>query len=164
MRKQILLTFSLVAVLYACAPVISKQSLREVDPAITFQELVKDPEKYSGKVILLGGRILATAFMEGETWVEVLQQPLDWQQKPEDTDVSYGRFLIRFAEFRDPVIYAAGRRITVLGEVQGKRVLPLREMDYTYPVLLPREHHLWEPETGFGPSFHIGIGIGGVIR
>lgn len=158
------MTFSLVALLYACAPVISKQSLREVDPAITFQELLKDPEKYKGKVILLGGRIVATTVKEGETWVEVLQQLLNWQQKPGDTDVSYGRFFIRFADFRDPAIYAAGRSITVLGEVQGKKVLPLREMEYTYPVLLPREHYLWEPENGLGPSFHIGIGIGGVIH
>jgi outer membrane lipoprotein len=158
------LTFSLVALLSACAPVISKQSLREVDPAITFRGLIKDPEKYRGKVILQGGRILTTTVKEGEAWVEVLQQPLNWQQKPEDTDVSYGRFFIHFAEFRDPTIYAAGKRITVLGEVQGKRVLPLKEMDYTYPVLLPREHHLWEPETGLGSFFHIGIAIGGVIR
>ncbi len=164
MGRQILLAVSLVALLSACAPAFSKQSLREVDPAITFQELIKDPQKYSGKVTLLGGRILATTFREGETWVEVLQQPLDWQQKPEDTDVSYGRFLIRFADFRDPVIYAAGRKITVLGEVQGKQILVLREMEYTYPILLPREHHLWEPVAGFGPSFQIGIGIGGVIH
>jgi outer membrane lipoprotein len=135
-----------------------------VDPALTFQELIRDPEKYSGKVTLLGGRILITTVRGGETWVEVLEQPLDWQQKPEDTDASYGRFFIRFADFRDPVIYAPGRRITVLGEVQGKIVLPITEIEYTYPVLLPREHHLWEPETGFGPSFQIGIGIGGGIH
>ena len=164
MGKWFLLTVSLVALLSACAPVFSKQSLREVDPAITFQELIKDPQKYSGKVTLVGGRILATTVRGGETWVEVLEQPLDWQQKPEDTDVSHGRFLVRFADFRDPVIYAAGRKITVIGEVQGKIVLPLTGMEYTYPLLLPREHHLWEPETGFGPSFHIGIGIGGGIH
>jgi len=164
MGRQILLVVSLVALLSACGPVFSKQSLREVDPAITFQELIKDPQKYSGKVTLLGGRILATTVRGGETWVEVLEQPLDWQQKPEDTDVSHGRFFIRFADFRDPVIYAAGRKITVLGEVQGKIVLPLTGMEYTYPLLLPREHHLWEPESGFGPSFQIGIGIGGVIH
>ena len=164
MGRQILLAVSLVALLSACAPVFSKQSLSEVDPAITFQELIRDPEKYSGKVTLLGGRILAATVRGGETWVEVLEQPLDWQQKPKDTDASYGRFFIRFADFRDPVIYAPGRRITVLGEVQGKTVLRLTEVEYTYPVLLPREHHLWEPETGFAPSFQIGIGIGGGIH
>lgn len=164
MKRQVFLTLSLVALLSACAPVISQQSLSEVDPAITFQVLIKDPEKYKGKAILQGGRIVATTIKEGETWVEVLQQPLDWQQKPEDTDVSYGRFLVRFPGFLDPAIYEAGKRITVLGEVEGRKVLPLKEMEYTYPVLLPREHHLWKPDTSMGPFFHIGIGIGGVIH
>ena len=97
--------------------------------------------------------------------MEVLQQPLDRNQKPTDTDVSYGRFLVRFEGFLDPAIYAGGKNVTVLGEVAGKRVQPLKEMEYTYPVLIPREHHLWKPEDPYsGPSFHIGIGIGGVIR
>ena len=79
--------------------------------------------------------------------------------------MSCGRFLVHFEGFLDPAIYAKGRRITVLGEVAGKRVLPLKEMEYSYPVLLPREHYLWRPEDFYGtPSFHIGIGVGGTIR
>jgi outer membrane lipoprotein len=111
----------------------------------------------------LGGDIVTTTVKEGETWVEVLQKPLDSGQKPEDTDVSYGRFLVHFRDFRDPAIYAGGRKITVLGQVQGKKVMPLKEMDYTYPVLIPRESHLWKPETKSGPLFHFGIGVGGVF-
>jgi len=152
------------ALLAACAPAISKESLRQADPNITFQVLVKDPERYTGKVILLGGQIVTATVREKETWVEVLHQPLDWQHRPQDTDVSHGRFLVRFDGFLDPAIYAAGKKITVLGEVQGKKVQPLKEIEYTYPVLFPREHHLWKPESLSGPLFHIGIGIGGVIR
>jgi hypothetical protein len=71
-------------------------------------------------------------------------------------------FLVRFEGFLDPASYAVGKKITVLGEVAGKKVLPLKEMDYSYPVLLPREHYLWKPEDFYGgSSFHIGIGVGG---
>ncbi|OGP99782.1 MAG: hypothetical protein A2Z51_04960 [Deltaproteobacteria bacterium RBG_19FT_COMBO_52_11] len=164
MGKWFIFVFSLIGWLTACAPVISKQALREADPALSFQELLRDPEAYRGRVILLGGRILKTTLKEGETWVEVLQQPLNWQQKPEDTDVSHGRFLVRFADFRDPAVYAAERKITILGEVQGKKVQPIKELDYTYPVLIPRESHLWEPGTTGIPAFHFGIGVGGIIR
>ncbi len=165
MKLKGFIIIGLMVLLTACASPISKEGLKRVDPEITFQDLIQDPDKYRGKVILVGGQILTTTVRGGESSVEVLQQPLDWRQRPRDTDVSYGRFLVHFEGFLDPAIYAKGRRITVLGEVAGKRVLPLKEMEYSYPVLLPREHYLWRPEDSYdGPSFHIGIGVGGTIR
>lgn len=164
MKKRVWSILSVVAILSACAPVIFKQGLRELDPEITFQNLLQDPDRYRGKMVLFGGQIVSTIVKEGETWVEILQKPLDSRQKAEDTDVSYGRFLVHFTDFRDPAIYSAERKITVLGEVQGKKVLPLKEMDYSYPVLIARESHLWKPETNRGPFFHFGIGVGGVFR
>ncbi len=160
-------TFSIICSMVfaaACASAIPKESLKQVDPEITFQGLIKDPERYTGKVILVGGQIVSTTMREGGSWVEVLQQPLDGKQRPQNTDVSYGRFLVRFEGFLDPAIYAGGKKITVLGEVRGKKVQPLNGMEYTYPVLLPRQHYLWKPETYGGPSIHFGIGVGGVIR
>jgi outer membrane lipoprotein len=149
----------------ACAPVISKQSLSQADMNVTFQELQKDPERYGGKVVLLGGQILGTNAQEGQTWIEVLQKPLGSRQRPKDTDLSYGRFLIRFPDFRDPAIYAPGRLITVLGEVQGGHLSPLSRTTYNYPVLVPREAHLWRPEEpGAGPLINFGFGIGGVFH
>jgi outer membrane lipoprotein len=146
--------------LLSCTSAISKDQMKTVDPAITFPALLKDPEAYKGKNVLLGGQIVNTQVKEKETWVEVLQKPLDWQQQPKDTDESMGRFLIRFSDFRDPAIYAAGRKITVLGEVLGKKLLPLKELEYSYPVLAPRESHLWKPEDSLSPAFHFGIGVG----
>jgi outer membrane lipoprotein len=122
--------------------------------------LAKDPESYRGKKILTGGQILAANAREGETWVEVLQKPLDWQNKPKDTDESYGRYLVRIPGFADPAIYSPGKKITVLGEVEGKKVQRLREMDYTYPVVFPLEHYLWKSEADGGSGFHLGIGVG----
>ena len=158
---KILFPIGIMILLAACAPAISQESLKGADPEIPFQGLIKDPERYQGKVIVVGGQIVTTSVREGESWVEILQHPLDSQRKPQDTDVSYGRFLVRFEGFIDPAIYAAGKKITVVGEVQGKKVLPLGQMEYSYPVLQPREHHLWSPDPPYGgPTFHIGIGIG----
>ncbi len=148
----------------SCAPAIPKESLRQVDPDITFQALVKNPDAYRGKVVLLGGQIMNTTLSEGATWVEVLQRPLDWRQRPKDTDESYGRFLVRFPGFQDPAIYSPGKKITVLGEVAGKKSMPLGNIEYLYPELIPREQYLWKPEAYSGPAFHIGIGVGGVFH
>ena len=156
-------TFSIIGLLVLaaeCRSAIPKESLRQVHPEITFQGLIKDPERYKGKVILVGGQIVSTTVRESESWVEILQQPLDWKQRPQNTDVSYGRFLVRFQGFLDPAIYATGKQITVLGEVLGEKVQPLNEMEYTYAVLLPREHYLWKPETYGGPSIHLAQGSG----
>ncbi len=150
----------LTAFLAACTQAIPKESLNKVDPNLSFQMLIKDPESYQGKNILVGGQILTVNVREGESWVEVLQKPLDWQHRPKDTDESAGRLLVRFQGFLDPAIYTAGKKITVVGEVQGKKVQPLKEMDYAYPVLIPREHHLWKPEDSSSPRFHFGIGVG----
>jgi outer membrane lipoprotein len=160
LKKMSWLMVALAIFFFACTSVISKQGLKELNPEITFSNLLQAPDRYRGKVVLYGGQILSTNVRGGETWIEVLQKPLDSEQRPEDSDVSYGRFLVHFPDFRDPAIYAVERKITVLGEVLGKKVMPLREMDYTYPVLLPRESYLWKPESHPGPAFHFGIGVG----
>jgi len=162
MRKKFFCLVVLLALLSACGP-IPRQSLKDVDSTISFQALLKDPERYQGKLVLLGGQIVTTTVGQGETWVEVLQHPLSWRQKPDEPDVSYGRFLIRFKELRDPAVYAKGRMITVLGEVQGQRIMPLQKIEYTYPVLDPRESYLWKSAAEGGTSFHFGLGVG-VVR
>ncbi len=164
MKKNFWLMIGLILALLACAPAFSRQSLNQVETNISFQALLQDPEQYRDRVVMFGGEIIQTRAEANETWVEVLQKPLDWDNRPEDADVSYGRFFIQFQGFQDPAIYAAGRKITVIGEVQGKRVEKIRDLDYSYPVLLCRESHLWSPETARGPMFHFGIGIGTVIR
>jgi outer membrane lipoprotein len=113
MSVQILLTFSLIALLSACAPVISKQSLREVDPPITFQELLKDPRKYRGKVILQGRVIIETLNKMDETVMKVRQTELEIEKRPQTLDRSARRFLVKSAGFLDPEIYKEGREITV---------------------------------------------------
>jgi len=161
--NRAVLFFGLAILLAACSPAISKQVLREANRSIRFQELQKDPDRYAGQIVVEGGQILSATPREGDTWVEVLQQPLDWRNKPQDTDVSHGRFLVRLPGFQDPTLYAVGQKITVAGQVQGKRVQPIGMTQYTYPVLISKEFHLWKAGSG-GPSFHIGIGVEGVIR
>jgi outer membrane lipoprotein len=161
-KVRFLIAIALAFILTACAPVISDKSLREANLSISFQELQKNPDTYTGKVIILGGRIISTTVKKEETWVEVLQQPLDRQYRPENKDISYGRFIIVFQGFIDPAIYAPYRLITVAGEVTGKKVLPVKEIQYTYPVLSPREHALIKPEDYYDnqPQIHFGFGLG----
>ena len=133
--------------------------MNTVDKSITFQALQKSPDDMKGKIVLLGGQIIATTPKADETWIEILEKPLDSQQRPLDTDQSAGRFLVRFKGFLDPSIYETGRKLTVAGQVEGKLIRPLNETYYTYPLITAREHYLWKPgDASNTPRFSIGIG------
>jgi outer membrane lipoprotein len=162
MIRRIGPTFCLLVLLIsACAPVISQTTMNTVDKNISFAALQQNPDAFKGRVVVLGGQIIATTVKADETWIEVLEKPLDYQQKPSDTDKSSGRFLVRFQGFLDPAIYASGRKLTVAGQVDGKVIRPLKEINYTYPLLSAREHYLWKlSDTYSSPRFGIGIGGG----
>jgi outer membrane lipoprotein len=161
MIKKIFLIAGFLMLLSACAPVISQTTMSTVDKSVSFPALQQNPDAYKGSVVLLGGQIIATTVKANETWIEVLEKPLDYDQKPSDADQSFGRFLVRFQGFLDPAIYASGRKLTVAGQVEGKVVRPIKEINYTYPVLIAREHYLWKPEDVYSaPRFGIGIGVG----
>jgi outer membrane lipoprotein len=143
MRKifGVLLGFAVLA--FSCAP-FSKEIMRQVDESLTFQAVQKDPRKYAGKTVLWGGVIIETANKEGETVFQVRQAELDLEKRPRNLDASAGRFMVRYAGFLDPAIYQAGREITAGGQIAGAESLPLGGIQYTFPVLLAAEIHLWE--------------------
>ncbi|MEN6620416.1 MAG: Slp family lipoprotein [Smithella sp.] len=151
----------LAGIISACAPVISQKTMDIADKSISFSALQENPDNFKGKTVILGGQIITTTVKENETWIEVLQKPLDSRQKPLNTDKSLGRFLARFRGFLDPSIYASGRKLTVAGIVEGKIIKPLKELNYTYPVLFVQEYYLWKPDDAYiAPRFGVGIGVG----
>ena len=155
---QLTVYYFLLTALIACAPVISPEVLKAVDQTITFEQILKNPDTYKGKMILLGGTIIKTINLPNETLIEVVQQPLNRGKMPKDPEASKGRFIIVFKEFKDPAIFSPGRLITVAGEVIGSQTRPLGETNYNYPLLTPKEYYLWRPYEG--PSIHIGVGVG----
>lgn len=147
----------------ACAPLFPSERMKDVDPEITFPALIKDPEKYKGRTVILGGKIIKIEFQAGKSWIEVLQLPLDWRMCPKETDESGGRFLAFFADSRDPAIFSPGRKLTVIGLVSGGKTLLIGQKEYHYPVLNIQESHLWQEEPKSGLFFHFGIGLGGTF-
>ena len=133
--KRWLLMLSLTAIVGAsCAP-FSGELMRQVDESMTFGQIQKNPQTYQGKIVLWGGVIIETLNRLEETVVQVRQAELDLEKRPTNPDRSEGRFLVRSPGFLDPVIYQSGREITVAGELAGKEVLPLGEIQYSYPVV-----------------------------
>lgn len=147
----------------SCAPVISKQIRDQVRPDVSFTEVLKDPERYKGQMILLSGIIVEAENTKEGTLLRVLQRPAGFRGKPKAVDETEGRFLALDRRYLDVAVFTKGRAITIAGEVQGKRIFPLDETEYTYPLIHVKEIYLWPVEKSYYspyPSWHIGFGFG----
>lgn len=157
MKKTMIAAALAAAVLAACSPPFSRELLDGVDRGASYAEVQKDPDRFRGKTLLLGGMIVETRNLKDGTRIEILQRPLDRESRPLPTDASVGRFLLFTTEFLDPAVYRGGRSISAIAEVRGSETLPLGETTYRYPALTARDLHLWAPSTG--PRFSFGIGV-----
>ncbi len=155
--RKIILIFVIVLFLSGCAHVISQELREQTDKGLTTEMLFKNPEAYKEKVVILGGIIISTQNSKKGTYVEVLQAPLDYRGRPEDTDFSYGRFIIYYEEYLDAAIFSKGNAITVGGKVLGKTIRPLGEIQYTYPLIYAKEIHLFGQESTSPIYFSIGV-------
>ena len=149
MHTLLLMLLGLILTLSGCTPVISEQSRKLINSDASFQMLKEAPENYIGKNILLGGRIANIRNSVDGAQIEIVQFDLTSQSYPEDTFLSYGRFLATSSTYMDPLIFRRGMLITLVGELKGKKTQRLDDMDYTYPVISLREWYLW---PGSGPD------------
>ena len=154
--KKILILFILVFCL-GCAHVISEETRSQVDKDVSYALIFKDPDALKGYIVIIGGIIIESKNTQEGTYIEVLQKPLDYRGYPKDTDVSYGRFIIIAKNYLDTAIYVRGRQVTVAGEVLGKKMLRLDEIEYPYPLIRSREIHLLDVYSGFPVHFSIGV-------
>jgi len=120
----------------------------QVEPGITFSQILQHPESYQGKMIMLGGEVLSARRLADGTRLEVLQLPLDDSQRPVVTRTdSQGRFLAMEKGFLDPAMFPPNTRITIVGEVTGSIAAKLDEMDYQYPTIVIKHLHVWGNPT-----------------
>jgi len=152
MRRLILVIISLALFSTGCSTIISEQSRKLVDTNESFKVIKQTPDAYIGKHVMLGGRIANVKNSAEGAQLEIVQFELSSTGYPEDTFVSYGRFLALNSSYMDPLVYRRGMLITLVGELKGKKTLRLDDLDYTYPVLTMREWHIWrgsDLETGY---------------
>jgi outer membrane lipoprotein len=152
--KKIFFIFAPFLLVVGCAHVISEESRNLVDPAIPFQSLRAAPDSYAGKYVMLGGAVAGVVNETDGSQLEVVQSPLGSDEIPEEVSHSSGgRFLATTPRFLDPLVYKTGRRVTVVGQVQGKKVQPIGQVEYVYPVISIREIHVWSKEELAPPQY-----------
>ncbi|KMY67581.1 hypothetical protein AAU61_10220 [Desulfocarbo indianensis] len=139
----------------------------EVKRDLGLSQVKSNPGAHKDQVVLWGGRIIKTINKKKGTLIEVLQLPLDQQERPKQVHDTQGRFIVSMTGFLDPEVYQAGKEVTVVGRVAGVEELPLGEITYTYVLLRGKEVYLWpqrQPAENYPPYppvyFYYGVGPG----
>jgi outer membrane lipoprotein len=150
----------LLLLLLGCAAGISPKVRSQVTYAGTFSDVQKAPDKYIGKIVIFGGKILNTQASPSASELTVLHLRTDSRDRPKDGDQSEGRYLIQSDQFLDPAIYKKEALLTVVGRITGSEVRAIGAFDYVHPKLKAIEIKLWPEAVRNYPRFHIGIGVG----
>ena len=179
LSRAVVFGLLLVVGLGCAAKPIAEQYRKEAKAEdLTFPMVLQNPDAYVGDIVLWGGDIVQTTNINEGTEIIVLETPLGGGERPEKVKESQGRFIAMSSKFLDPSIYKAGRKITLAGQVAGKKTRPLGETTYTYPVVTIKQLHLWKkrppyvyypydywgpgwgwgPYWGWGPGFYGGVG------
>lgn len=132
-----------------CAPIISEGVRSEAVPGLSLREVLQDPDRYVGRVVIWSGTVLEARNTQEGTLLKILQKPADSRDKPRVTDQSEGRFVALERRYLDPAIYSEGRAVTVAGRITGKMALPQGEIEYVYPRLEVMELYLWPQEPPY---------------
>jgi outer membrane lipoprotein len=139
-----------------CAFPISQEWRQQAEKDLTFVQVVRNPEAYVGQTVIWGGVIMEVSNPSDGGEITVLQGNLDSDEYPHE-EITYGQFIVKASTFLDPVFYSKGRKITVAGEIIGKKTIPSAVMLLTYPVvsmkgvfLWSRKRVWWEPPSYYG--------------
>src|SRR5439155_21633171 len=102
---------------------------------IPFESIKAEPEKFKGRMVVVGGKVLSAKRLKEGTQIEVLQLPLDKADAPVMTLAqSIGRFLAYQEGFLDPATLPAGTAVSMIAEITGAKTLPLDDVEYAYPT------------------------------
>ena len=96
-----------------------------------------------GRHVRWGGVIASVENHKQDTWIELVDRPIESGGRPSDTDTSGGRFIARIPGFLDPVIYAKHREMTVTGVLAESITRPVGDYPYRYPVVDVDNYYLW---------------------
>ena len=161
--KTIIFILGFLLVLAGCGPAISTSLQQEAGSQVGFAELSSQPDRYQGRLEILGGLVMSTQPWGKGSLLTVDQRQLDDKLYPIGK-MSGGTFLVESDQWLSPSQYQPKSKVAVAGVVQGQKngllLLKAREVSfqgnpdwekYYYPV--PREWYPPELEYWYTPPY-----------
>lgn len=111
------------AIIVGCSP-LPRKYLGQAEPGVTLTALRNAPTQYQGKVVILGGTLLAEEERDGRFWLHVRNRPLDTEYRPhlpgDRESTEGGTYWVMVKDRREfPPQYRHWARMTVVGRVAG---------------------------------------------
>ncbi len=96
--------------------------------------------------VRLGGIVAKITNLKNKTRLELVNMPINDVGKPDIGKEASGRFVVYVDGFLDPVTYAEGRLVSVVGKAKGLELATVGESEHQMPVLHAYGEHLWRIE------------------
>jgi outer membrane lipoprotein len=106
-----------------------------------FAQWQQNPDQ--AQQLRLSGVIARIDNLETQTRIEVVNLPIQSAGKPSLSVEADGRYVIYFDGYLEPLTYAQGRLLSVLGEANGTEKGMVGEYAYEFPILHASGLHLW---------------------
>jgi starvation-inducible outer membrane lipoprotein len=120
----VLLLSLLLVPLWGCGG-IPRKYVKMAEPDVTLTAMTTHPEQYRGKVVLLGGVMVAEEEHGRDHWLRVKNRPLDEDNMPHrplhTDDAEAGYYWVVLPKEQLPPGYRHWARMTVVGRVTGER-------------------------------------------
>lgn len=142
MMKRGMVVGALALLLGACSSVPKELAYEPENQLVAYQPALGGME---GKPARWSGVIAAVHNKADQSVIEMVYLPLKSNGVPEQTEQSQGRFLAIMRGFIDPVLYAKGRSLTVLGTITQPVDSQIDEHQYRFSVLNVTGSKLWPP-------------------
>ena len=138
----------LLSLLLAGCTLLPKPLQFDDEAALTpFTDAIQDLEFYLNKPVRWGGVIASVENKPDETVLELVEYPLNSMAKPiVKQRGSRGRFRLHIPGFLEPSDYPVGRRLTVLGRLNGAEQGSIGEYTYLFASVEAENFHLWREE------------------
>ncbi|GKS59614.1 hypothetical protein YTPLAS18_31410 [Nitrospira sp.] len=118
----VVLVIGTIGLLWGCSS-MPRKYVKMAEPGLTLTTLASDPERYRGKVAMLGGTIVEEDEREDHLLIRLTNRPLDQDYMPhrpaDPQGPEGGRYWITVAKGKMPRGYHRWARVTVVGRVTG---------------------------------------------
>jgi outer membrane lipoprotein len=133
--------------LTACAPVFREEIMKNstLNPSLT--ELNSAPADFEGKLFLLGGKIINVRTTQDGFVIEAMYLSVNSRGHIGSRDKYEGRFLAILPKEKgmiDPLLFTAGKEVTVAGIYKGIRTQKFDNVEYGYSYFQIIGLRLWE--------------------
>jgi len=151
-----------VAILSLCACASSVIVPDDVEVAAIGPAHVLERSGLDGNRVVWGGQIVAVENLSDRTILVVASYPLDRTDRPRWQQEPGVRFIAEQTGFLEPLTFAPGRFVTIMGTVDGTEQRPVGQFDYRHPKLSTEEIYLWPADPYYWDRqvrWNVGVGF-----